>query len=57
MLVVTLGREKQEKRGLEGSSRDLGYNSDKKNKQICIKKSERSEEWKQLERGERGRNK
>lgn len=56
MLVVTLGREKQEKRGLEGSSRDLGYNSDKK-KQICIKKSERSEEWKQLERGERGRNK
>lgn len=30
MLVVTLGREKQEKGGLEGSSRDLGYNSDEK---------------------------
>lgn len=56
MLVVTLGREKQERGGLRGGAGIWGIIVMKK--QICIKiKSERSEEWKQLERGERGRNK
>lgn len=57
MLVVTLGREKQERGGgLRGAAGIWGIIVMKT--QICIKiKSERSEEWKQLERGERGRNK